>query len=356
VKGEKAMRMVRVPWQTSFSEARIDHDGVAGRAVSKALRWLSVIASLGMCLVLQQGTLVTNSGSAAGCGNTWPLCHGKILPEFSGVSGAATAIEFSHRVAVPIESTLVIALAAGMFWFWRDRREALVLAPAMIFFLFLQAVLGAMAVAWPTSAEVLAAHFGISLLAFASIVLAAAFVWEVGGTEVLRDRPLSAPIRWAIRGTLVYMYIVVYLGAYVRHVGASLSWLDWPRCSGRVIPRFVGGVAAQFTHRVGAGLLVLCIAGLFAAIWTIRKQRPDLFRASAACVVLVILQALSGALVVETRITVVSTLIHAFFVSLLFVVEAYMWLHTIERPAGAGERAPGWPNLAARRLQRTARV
>lgn len=350
------MRMVGLSWRPGSIKSLLNRDGGAGRSLWRALRWLAVIASIGMCLVLQQGTLVTNSGSAAGCGNTWPLCHGKILPEFSGVGGAATAIEFSHRVAVPVESALVIALAAGMLWFWRGRREAMVLAPAMIFFLFLQAVLGAMAVAWPTSAEVLAAHFGISLLAFASIVLSAAFVWEAGGAEALRDRTLSFRIRWAIRGTLVYTYVVVYLGAYVRHVGASLSCLDWPLCNGRVIPRFVGGVATQFTHRVGAGLLVLSIAGLFAAIWTIRDQRPDLFRASAACVVLVCLQALSGALVVETRISVISTLVHAFFVSLLFVVEAYMWLHTVERPAGAFEQASGTARLASRRLPRPVRA
>lgn len=270
------MRAIRLPWWSLIS--RVRRRPVAGSdvAFARMLRWLAVAASIGMCLVLQQGTLVTNSGSAAGCGNTWPLCHGKILPEFSGVGGAATAIEFSHRAAVPVESTLVIVLAVGLFLTWRNRREAVVLAPAMIFFLFLQAVLGAMAVAWPTSAEVLAAHFGISLLAFASIVLATAFVWEVSGAEAARDRPLASSVRWAVRGTLVYTYIVVYLGAYVRHVGASLSCLDWPLCNGRVVPRFVGGVAAQFSHRVGAGLLVLIIAGLFVALWRIRDQRPDL--------------------------------------------------------------------------------
>jgi len=115
-------------------------------------------------------------------------------------------------------------------------------------------------------------------------------------------------------------------------------------------------VAAQFSHRVGAGLLVVLIAGLFAAIWSVKDQRPDLFRASAACMALVVMQALSGALVVETRITVVSTLVHAFFVSLLFVVEAYMWLHTVRLPAGAVGQAPGTSRLTASRPRRTARA
>jgi cytochrome c oxidase assembly protein subunit 15 len=327
--------------------------GAAAQRLAQALRWLAVVAAIGMCFVLQQGTLVTNSGSAAGCGNTWPLCHGQVLPEFSGVGGAATLIEFTHRVAVPIESTLIIVLAASMLWLWWQRWEARILAPAMIVFLFLQAILGALAVAFPTSAGVLAAHFGISLLAFASIVLSAAFVLEIDGAEALRDLPLSPRLTWAIRGSLVYTYAVVYLGAYVRHVGASLSCLDWPLCNGRVVPRFVGGVATQFAHRIGAGLLVLLVLGLFLALRSHQAQRPDLYLASVACLVLVMLQALSGALVVETRVAVISTLVHAFFVSLLFAAQAYLWLHTISRPAIArrpsyeGQRQAGMPTRGA---------
>jgi cytochrome c oxidase assembly protein subunit 15 len=320
------------------------------------MRWLAVIAAVGMCIVLQQGTLVTNSGSAEGCGNTWPLCHGEVLPAFSGVGGAATMIEFTHRVAVPVESTLIILLAVGILWFWWGRWEAFVLAPAMIFFLFLQAVLGALAVEYPTSAEILAAHFGISLLAFASIVLAAAFVLETGAVESLRDRPISAPLKWMIRGSMVYTYVVVYLGAYVRHVGASLACLDWPLCNGRVIPRFVTGVDTQFAHRAAAGILVLVLFGLLLYVRRVRRDRPDLYWASLAAAVLVVMQALSGAIVVETRVSVLSTLLHAFLISLLFGVEAYMWLHTIRRPAMARQTAIQPDFAGGSRVQSAARI
>jgi len=322
-----------------------DRDSITGRRLSHWLRWLAIAAAIGMCLVLQQGTLVTNTGSAAGCGNTWPLCHGQLLPEFSGVGGAATLIEFLHRVAVPIESTLIMLLAAGILWFWWGRWEVFVLAPTMIFFLFLQAVLGALAVEYPTSSTVLAAHFGISLMAFASVVLAMAFVLEAGGQERLRNLPVGTPLRWAIRGALVYTYIVVYLGAYVRHVGASLSCLDWPLCNGQVIPRFVGEVAAQFAHRVGAALLVVVLLCLLFGTRAVRAYRPDLYRASVAAFVLVCLQAASGAIIIETQVAVLSTLLHAFLISLLFCVEAYMCLHTI------GTHTAAVPVPAAKQLR-----
>jgi cytochrome c oxidase assembly protein subunit 15 len=326
-----------------------DRDGVAGTRLAKLLTWLAVAASVGMCFVLQQGTLVTNTGSAAGCGNTWPLCHGQIIPEFSGVGGAGTLIEFTHRAAVPIESTLIILLSAGILWFWWGRLESRILAPAMIFFLFLQALLGGLAVEYPTSAAVLAAHFGISLLAFASIVLTAAFVIEIGGAETVRDYPLPATIRWSVRGVVIYTYIVVYLGAYVRHVGASLSCLDWPLCNGRVIPRFIGGEGTQFLHRVAAGILVMVILALYFMVHSMRRTRPDLYWGAVACVGLVVLQALSGAIVVETRVAVLSTLLHSFLVSLLFVTEAYLWLHTLRLPSGARRLVtPGGSGIARR--------
>jgi cytochrome c oxidase assembly protein subunit 15 len=344
------MMLDTAAWLAELRDARKNRASAAAMRIDALLRWLAVITTVGMCFVLQQGTLVTNSGSAAGCGNTWPLCRGQIVPELSGVGSAATLIEFTHRAAVPVESVLIILLSTGILWFWWGRTEPYILAPAMIFFLFLQAVLGALAVAYPTSAGVLAAHFGISLMAFASVVLAAAFVLEIGKAEVLRDVPIGGGLRWAIRGILVYTYAVVYLGAYVRHAGASLSCLDWPLCNGRVIPRFIGGEGTQFLHRVSAGVLVLLLLGLYLAVRRVRNQRPDLYRASIAGVVLVFMQAISGAIVVETRIAVLSTLLHAFLISLLFSVLAYMWFHTLRRPAIARQAAKTPELVAAPRM------
>jgi cytochrome c oxidase assembly protein subunit 15 len=292
-----------------------------------------------MCIVLQQGTLVTNSGSAAGCANTWPLCNGQIIPAFRGVGGTARVIEFSHRAAVPVESTLIILLTAGVLWCFRRRREVQVLAPAMIVFLFLQAILGGLAVMYPTSAEILAAHFGISLLAFASIALTASFLLELNGFEAVRNRSLATGLRYLIRAGMVWTYLVVYLGAYVRHMNASLACIDWPLCNGAVIPPFGTGVTEQFLHRLGAGILVLLLVGTLLLARGLRATRPDIFWGSGAAVLLVLLQAVSGAIVVEARVAIWSTLLHAFLISILFCVQAYLWLHTIRLPRAALESA-----------------
>ena len=38
-----------------------------------AIKWLGVVATAGMLLVLVMGAAVTNTGSAQGCGRDWPL-------------------------------------------------------------------------------------------------------------------------------------------------------------------------------------------------------------------------------------------------------------------------------------------
>src|SRR5689334_8703803 len=75
-----------------------------------ALRWLGMATTAGMFVVLVMGALVTNTGSAQGCGRTWPLCRGQFIPQFA----VATAIEFSHRAVVSVESVLIVILTAGV--------------------------------------------------------------------------------------------------------------------------------------------------------------------------------------------------------------------------------------------------
>src|SRR6185437_5712606 len=127
-----------------------------------AARTLGWATCVGMYVVLVMGAAVTNTGSAAGCGRSWPLCNGQFVPEFT----VATAIEYSHRAVTGLESFLVLGLSAAMLWLWRGSREVVVLAVLMVGTLVLQAGLGAGAVLWPQSALMLATHFGVSLVAF----------------------------------------------------------------------------------------------------------------------------------------------------------------------------------------------
>src|SRR5882724_3660263 len=128
------------------------------------MRGLAAIAALGMFLVLVMGATVTNTGSAEGCGRSWPLCNGQFVPEFT----VSTAIEYSHRAVTGVEGVLVVALAAAMFTLRQSKeRDVWIVGGLMLGTLLLQAGLGAAAVLAPQSPFILASHFGISLAAFA---------------------------------------------------------------------------------------------------------------------------------------------------------------------------------------------
>lgn len=297
---------------------------------------LALLAAVGMFLVIVQGSLVTNTGSKYGCGNSWPLCNGKFVPQMA----VTTAIEYSHRLVVSIETVLIVLAAAGALWHWRQRVEVRVLAPLMVVFLFAQAALGAAAVKWPQSEAVLALHFGVSLIAFASALLVAVFVRQSEGEDRLRDRPAPRGVVWAVWGLLLYSYFVVYLGAYVNQSKATLACPDWPLCNDQLYPGLGGLVGVAFGHRAAAALLL----GLSMALlwWTARRraERPDLFRGALLAFVFVMAQALSGAFVVLTRLDVFATMAHSMLVALFFGTLSYMGLQVLPRPAAARTGAP----------------
>lgn len=317
--------------------------GLAASAVEVALVPLARLTAAGMFVVLVMGATVTNTGSAEGCGRSWPLCHGQLIPSFA----VATLIEFSHRAVTGVETILVLALAA-LAWLVRGHpRRMRVLALLMVGTLFLQAGMGAWAVLSPQSPLVIALHFGISLGAFASALLVAASAGEsqAGFPRWSRAVPPGyARLAW---GTVLYLLVVVYLGAYVRHAGIELACRGWPLCNGQIIPSLTGAVGIVFAHRVAALGAVALLIGLAVRSWHLRAVRPDLAGASLLAVLLVLAQALSGAYIVATSVGLWSALLHAALTALLFGTVCVIGLASLPAPqptpaAGPTTSPDGW--------------
>ncbi|MGO8951606.1 MAG: COX15/CtaA family protein [Ktedonobacterales bacterium] len=294
------------------------------------VRLLAISTSIGIFLVYFMGTLVTDSGSGHGCGASWPLCQGRFIPQFA----ISTAIEFSHRVVVALVSVLVCALAIGILWLWRSRRELLILAFVMVPALAMEAGLGAALVLLPQSALLLALHFGSSTILVISILLATLIILELDGWDRLRDRPVPTGFRVLTFTLVLYTYVVGYLGAYMRLRGVELGCSTWPLCNGQVFPGFTGAAGIAFSHRFAAVFLIAGSLALFFWARRIRLMRPDLYRGSVVVLVAVAAQALAGALVVFTRVAEASQMLHAGLVSLIFSALCYVALQTLPRPVG----------------------
>jgi cytochrome c oxidase assembly protein subunit 15 len=287
----------------------------------RRLKWakrLAVITAVGMFIVLLMGANVTATGSGDGCGNDWPLCHGSWLPG----NYFESIVEYSHRFVTSIEGVFVLATAIVAWPFRKRFPQFTFLIPAMAGTLLLQSLMGAAAVKWPTSPEVMATHFGISLICLAAAALIARIVTEAKRDDAhLTVREVSAPVGYRVLmiATLVFSVIVAYSGAYVRHTGAELACSSWPTCNGELIPAFGGLHGIQTLHRLAALGIMLLIGVLVAWSWRLQAERPDLHRTSLVALGLVFAQAIVGAIVVFSGLQLLATLAHAGLMALLFV-------------------------------------
>lgn len=307
----------------------------ASAASQSLLSLLATASAIGMFLVLVMGATVTNTNSATGCGRSWPLCNGRFIPEFA----VSTLIEFSHRAVTGIEGIVVVAVAIGGFMLHRNRRDIQVTALLTVAFTVLQAGMGAAAVMVPEDTAVLALHFGISLLAVASATLCALCISSGDRLRSLRTTALPLRLRWAIWGSTIYTYLVVYSGAFVRHGGMSLNCADWPLCGGRLVPDITGPAGIVFAHRIAAASLLLIMGWLVWRLAALGQERPELFVGAIVAVALVVLQSLAGAFIVFSHLSLLSALLHAGTVGLFFAALGFLSMQALPWGMGSSERS-----------------
>ncbi|WP_134698959.1 heme A synthase [Ammoniphilus sp. YIM 78166] len=303
--------------------------------MNKGLKWVSILTTIGMFLVLIAGSLVTKTGSGQGCGNTWPLCHGQFAP----LDSLESIIEYSHRAISGVVGILVVVQSV---WAWRklgDKPGVKAFAFLGFFFTFLQALLGAAQVVWGQSSAVLALHFGFSLTAFASVLLLTILVFEGRMIQPQKLGSITKQLRNAIWWLSVYCYIVVYLGAYVRHTKSGLGCVSWPKCNGYWIPDLIGSgsVAIQFVHRVAAFIFLILVVWLTVVIVKYYRVRKDLYYGSIALLIFTILQVLSGGYVVLARLALGPALLHNTIIAGLFGILCYMCFQTLDHNQAANE-------------------
>lgn len=288
------------------------------------IKIFAVASTIGMLFILLGGALVTKTDSGLGCGRNWPDCNGNLIPK---EITAEVLIEFSHRLVTGVVGILIVVLAV---WAWRKFghvRETKFLAISSVFFLVLQALIGAAQVLWGQGDFILALHFGISLLSFASVLLLTLLVFEVDrkfDTDKIR---ISKKLRYHTIGVTLYSYIVVYTGALVRHTESSLICPDWPFCRNDqiVLPNNMYEWI-QMGHRAAAALIVIWLAYI---AWHVYKEYRDqraVYWGWTIAFIIVMMQATTGMLVVLTKLNLAVALLHSLFISLLFGLLCYMVL------------------------------
>lgn len=294
--------------------------------LKRSLKWFAVLTTIGMLFILLGGALVTKTESGMGCGRSWPLCNGELIPSDITVE---LVIELAHRVVSGVVGLMVLILS---YWSWKSIghiRETKFLSLLSFSFLVLQGLIGAAAVIWGQSDFVLAVHFGVSLISFAAVLLLTLLIFEIDKKFEAEKLILDERMKKHTIGVTIYSFVVVYTGALVRHVNASLVCRDWPFCTNSEI-----GLPASFHewvqmgHRFFAGIIFIWIGYIMYLAIKNYKHQKVVYWGWIISFILVSLQVAAGAFVVLSRANLYIALAHAFFIACLFGVLSYFILLT----------------------------
>ncbi len=281
-----------------------------------------------MIIVLMQGALVTKTGSGEGCGATWPLCFGEVIPTSPAIE---TIIEYSHRIVSGMLGLMVIILA---IWAWRKLghlRETKLLSILAVFFIVFQGLLGAGAVVFGQSSAILALHFGISAISLATVVLLTVLAFEDGKVQIPAPR-VSSRFRTFVFFIITYTYAVIYTGAYVKHTNATLACGGFPLCNGYLFPGFAGPIGAHFLHRLAGISVFIIITVLLIVVLRHYRHETTVFWASILAFLLVTGQFISGVAVIYTQAALGNAMLHALLISLLFTTLSYLTMILTRKP------------------------
>lgn len=294
--------------------------------MKSSLKWLGVLTTIVMLFILIGGALVTKTDSGMGCGRSWPLCNGQLIPEQITFE---LVIELSHRLVSGAGGLMVLLLSIMSWRKIGHIREARFLSILSFGFLVLQGLIGAAAVIWSQSDFVLALHFGISLISFASVLLLTLLIFEVDKKFEAEKLIVDKRMRFHITGILIFCLIVVYTGALVRHTESSLVCKDWPLCgNGNLILPTNIYEWIQMGHRAIAGIIFFWVSYATFLAHKHYKHQKVIYGGWNVAFILVFLQVTAGAFIIFSRQNLYIALAHALFIACFFGVMSYLLLLT----------------------------
>jgi heme A synthase len=248
--------------------------------MTRRIRVLAWAAAIAVYLLIVLGAVVRITGAGLGCGDDWPVCHGRLFPSFADIK---TLIEWNHRLVAAIVSTLVVLLAGLTWW---ERRGVAALKDTggersmpgragylALGLLIVQVLLGAITVKLRLPPWTIILHLGTAMALLATLIVAARGPLSLtpGGRPqgVLSGRPQGVLSGRAGLGAAALGFVTVLFGGLTANLGAATACAGFPLCNGQLIPAGNYLQHIQWTHRLLAyGLFVYLL------VWAFMARRP----------------------------------------------------------------------------------
>ncbi len=243
----------------------------------------SLFAALYTYLLVVFGGIVRITGSGLGCGDDWPKCNGKWIPDFT----LETLIEYMHRLLGVTIGLVLIGLAIYAF-VHRDRLRGLT-GPAysVLALVVAQGLLGAITVWLELPTGVIVVHFMTALIIMGLLLISAVRAGALGQVHPNGDETARRHARAAVAATVIAFVTITFGALTANTLGAPQACQGFPLCNGSLVPSGASQAHIQWTHRLLAFALLLHVLMI---VLRSKGQDPAVRRAAIAALVMVALQ------------------------------------------------------------------
>ena len=245
-------------------------------------RHLLLAAAVLTYLVIVLGVL-TRVTTGDGCPD-WPTCYGS----WTAPIQSSALLDYMHRAVTLLAGVLgLVALA----WGWRQfRNKRLVFIPLLLSALAFGAEIAVSAAGvlelLPEALES-SLHLGLALLIFGLQLVSVSAAFQVDIPARLRFRSPFARLSMI---TLLAVFVLLVSGRLVSVTGATVYCEGWPLCD----PQGALGWL-NLGHRAIVGVTSILVGFLLVRAWQTQRSRPAILVAATATAVLLIAQAMMGA-------------------------------------------------------------
>lgn len=234
-------------------------------------RFTKLVAASTLFLIFA-GAMVTSTGSGLAVPD-WPTTYGWNMftfPLSKWVGGIF--YEHGHRLVASTVGFLTIIQAI-----WLQRREPRKFVRRLgwlsLLAVIVQGVLGGITVRFLLPKPVSVSHAALAEIFFC-INVSIAFFTSRWHTSLGAMEKGDAPVKMAW-GLTVLVFLQIFAGAVMRHLGAGLAIPDFPLSFGRIVPDFVSAnVISAYVHRIGGFLVAAAVVAMVLRLLRYEKNHP----------------------------------------------------------------------------------
>jgi heme A synthase len=231
------------------------------------------------------GVIVRVTDSGLACPD-WPLCHGKLVPEFD----FNILLEYTHRLSAALLMLTIFSTTFITYKILKHNKIAIFAVTGATITVICAAILGGITVISKLDWWSVPSHLALAeiLILFLSISNTAIWFGDFNDHSIWKN--LLIKHRIMLSTTLFSIFILIVYGALMVAKGYGSSCGTWPLCNGELIPTRLPMIINAF-HR----FLTLAVFGLlFHSLIRIPSGESKMKMFFIICVAIYLIQILVG--------------------------------------------------------------